>query len=111
MTAFTDAIERELKGIGHISAGLASICGCCCQTLDVSEDEMAAGCEDGSIIDEGGFSWQSCESCGSSLGGNRYAAHGFNGDPTEDGTLVHLDICEDCLLFHANGDEPDQWGE
>ena len=105
MSDFTDAIDRELKGIEHVSPGLASCCGECCSAFDLSEDEMAKGCEDGTVVDEGGFSWSSCDSCGSSLGGDRYPAHGFDGDPTE-GKMIHLDICVDCLMFHVNGDEP-----
>lgn len=58
--------------------------------------------------DEGGFSWRDCDTCGSSLGGNRYAAHGLVSPKryarrTE---LLHLDVCTDCLVFIANGDLP-----
>jgi hypothetical protein len=55
--------------------------------------------------DEGGFSWQSCECCGSSLGGTRYAAHGRDSD----GNILHFDVCSDCLEYIANGDEPEAW--
>ena len=111
MSNFTKAIERELDGIDHISPGLASCCGECCSAHDLSETEMEEDLSSGLVFDEGGFSRQSCDSCGSTLAGNRYAAHGFSGAQTEgsDKSLVHLDICEDCLLFHANGDEPDTW--
>ena len=108
MSNFTESIERELAGIGHIGTGLTSCCGVCCDAHDLSEEEMREGCETGDICDEGGFSSQSCDSCGSSLGGDRYAAHGFDGDPC-DGKVIHLDICVDCLMFHANGDEPEAW--
>jgi hypothetical protein len=57
---------------------------------DVTEEEEAAHCEamearwpmaegwhvvSGSCDEECGFSWRSCESCGSHLGGDRYWAH------------------------------------
>jgi hypothetical protein len=44
--------------------------------------------------DEGFFSWSSCDLCSSSLGGTRYIAHGLD----ENEEIVHLEICEDCLL-------------
>ena len=42
---------------------------------------------------------------GSRLGGDRHAAHGLD----QNGDLVHMDVCIDCLLFLANGDEPSDW--
>ena len=105
MSNFTEAIERELSGIGHIAPGLASCCGECCSAHGLDEDEMREGCENGTVIDEGGFSGSSCDSCGSTLGGDRFAAHGFG----KDDEVIHLDICVDCLMFHANGDEPQEW--
>lgn len=62
--------------------------------------------------DEGGFSWQPCDSCGNTLGGNRYPAHAIHRDAFDCGAkrpdlVYHIDICADCLLWHANGDLPD----
>ena len=104
MSKFTESIDRELKGIDHIATGLASCCGECCSAFDLSESEMSEGCENGTIYDEGGYSNSACDSCGSTLAGDRYAAHGFG----KDGEVIHLDICENCLMFHANGDEPEE---
>lgn len=87
MSEFTERVEANLKGIEHVSTGYALGCNCCPEL-----DE-----------DEGGFSWSSCASCGSTLGGNRYSAHGI----VEGGRLIHLEVCEDCLCFLANGDEPE----
>jgi hypothetical protein len=50
------------------------------------------------------FSWSSCESCGSQLGGSRHEA--FTIDPTTK-EVGELSICTDCLMFHANGDLPE----
>lgn len=44
--------------------------------------------------EEPSFSWSSCDCCGSTLGGDRYPAHGWLGK-----TLVHLDVCTDCLYY------------
>ena len=113
MSKFTDAIERELEGLVRCNPGPASCCpecvdqfGFCCAA------SMREAEEDSRVVDEGGFSSSSCDSCGSSLGGDRYVAHAFeddgDGNPVTD-SVVHLSICTDCLLFHANGDEPESW--
>ena len=104
MSKFTDSIDSNLAGIDHVATGLASCCGECCSAFGLDEDEMREGCETGAIFDEGGFSSSGCDSCGSNLAGDLFAAHGF--DKHDD--VIHLDICVDCLLFHANGDEPEE---
>jgi hypothetical protein len=89
MSKFTDAVESNLDGFELIACGKAESC-----------PECPSG------EDEGSFSWRSCDSCGSPLGGTRYAAHGIEKTGIEP---VHLDICVDCLLYHANGVEPEAW--
>ena len=49
------------------------------------------------VLDEGSFSWHSCDICNSSLGGTRFAAHSFI-PGVDDNELEHLEICTDCLL-------------
>lgn len=66
--------------------------------------EVECSEHDRECAEEGGFSWSACESCGSTFGGDRYPAHGFIG-----GTRYHFAICQDCVAYHANGDEPDEW--
>lgn len=87
MSKFSDAVEAGLEGLDFVSPGIIEDC---------------KECPD---IDESHFSWSPCDCCGSSLGGDRHAAHGRD----KNGELVHLDICVDCLMFIANGDEPEQW--
>ena len=58
------------------------------------------------LASEPSFSWAPCECCGSSLGGDRYPAHGIDPDDAN-GSVVHLDVCADCLMYLANGDEPE----
>ena len=77
-------------GLTHCSTGLCPGCAVCQQDHDCSDEDMRSG----AAFDEGSFSWSSCEGCGSTLGGNRYAAHGVDSD----GAILHLDVCEDCLL-------------
>jgi len=88
MSKFTEAVERGLKGFTHESVGTIPDCGEC------SEGE-----------DGGFFSWSACDVCDSSLGGDRHAAHACD----EDGNVIHLDICVDCLVYIANGEEPEIW--
>lgn len=58
---------------------------------------------------DNGFSYEPCDSCGTKLGGNRFCAVQIN--PTAPGPfgdrVIQCSICEDCLMFHANGDEPE----
>lgn len=67
---------------------------------------------DRECADEGGFSWQGCDSCGSPLGGTLYPAHGIIAETMEaaqskDREISHFSICTDCVMYHANGDLPE----
>lgn len=66
--------------------------------IEPTGEEKAAAFSDrvsrGDLFDEGGFSWQGCDLCDSTLGGNLYDAHGV----CEDGAVDHLSICTDCLM-------------
>lgn len=101
MSAYTDAIDRNLKGLENVNAGIArQVCPTCDNAHDgVSDENLEA------IGDEGGFSCESCDCCGSHYHGNRFAAHAHS--PKYG--WIHLEICEDCLMFIANGDEPETW--
>ncbi len=60
--------------------------------------------------DEGGPGGSQCGSCGSTLAGMRYDAHAIDHSPGEvDQDPIELSICVDCLCYHANGDEPENW--
>ena len=90
---FMDAIDRNLRGVHFFSVG------------------TCPGCEECPEYDEGTFSRSPCDSCGSTLAGNRYSAHGviaanMRDTQGEDAEITHFDICEDCLFFHASGDLP-----
>ena len=90
LTEFQKAVESGLEGLDAVSPGAMPDRVCC-------EDNEH---------DEPYFSWSPCDCCSSRLGGDRYAAHGID----EDGDIVHLDVCVDCLMYLANGDEPEDWG-
>lgn len=61
--------------------------------------------------EEGGFSWSECDICGSSLGGDRYPAHWIYTAPDGRRSIEHERVCVDCLMYAANGDVPESWGE
>lgn len=109
MSAYTDAVDNNLDGLHHVSVGIAvKACAKC-----AGDHGWSPG--DPEPEPEGAFSACSCDSCGSSLGGDRYAAHGFlipeGEDPNDDElwALIHLEVCVDCLRYLACGDEPDNW--
>lgn len=96
MSKFTRAVQRGLEGLEHVSTGLVRGCEECGTPPEEESEDWP---------DEGCFSGSSCDSCNSHLAGDRYAAHAF----TSERELIHLNICVDCLMFIANGDEPDRW--
>lgn len=91
ITKFVASIDRHLAGVEFFSVG------------------CRAGCEECNGSDEGHFSWSSCDSCGSSLGGDRFPAHGFVRLKNGQEVLAHFNVCTDCRMFHAYGDEPEEW--
>ena len=102
MGTFANRVNKYLEGVDHVNVGICAECADC-DTVDKTDEEMQ---EIYAVGDEGHFSWHSCECCGSTLGGQRYAAHGFIHTPTGD-QLIHLDVCEDCVMFIEYGDEPE----
>lgn len=104
MSKYTKAVEHQLKGIENLNPSLCASCSDCGGKWGMEEEEFADAIENGEAFDEGSFSWSSCEGCGSILGGNRYVVHGFMDD-----NIIHLDVCVDCLVYLANGDEPENW--
>jgi len=58
---------------------------------------------DKEMYDEPSFSWGTCDCCGTSLGGDRYFATGYN--PIED-EIYEYSVCMDCI-YYAEYDELD----
>ena len=51
--------------------------------------------------EEGAFSWSPCDVCRQPLGGMRYDSVMCN--PGKDRRKIKVRVCEDCLMFAANG--------
>jgi len=101
VSAYTDAVEHNLRGVEHVSVGRCQTCPEC-------------GFEEGeSGDDEGGFSRSPCDACGTHMSGNRYAAHGLvaSVDGMNPTLLCHFDVCADCLAYLVNGTEPEEWDD
>jgi len=108
MEKYIEAVERHLSDLEFTSPGLCPGCTECMSAFGYeSEESFEEDISSGKIFDEGSFSWHSCQSCGSSVGGERFAAHGVN----ENGEIIHFDVCQDCLFYLANGDLPETWEE
>ena len=103
MCDFIEAIDSNWPE-ARINPGICPTCADCQSDFGMSPRAFYFAYESGEICDEGGFSWRACDSCGSTLGGDRYAAHAI-----DDEGITHISICVDCLCFHANGDIPEQW--
>ena len=103
MSAY-DSGAAFLEAIGHYLDGLWASVGAC-PGCDECHLEADASDEDIQMAEEPNFSWGCCDSCGSSFGGDRHPAHAI----LDDGGILHLDICTDCLFFHAYGDIPETW--
>lgn len=74
------------------------------QATEAAREAFDEACSSGGVCDEGSFSWSGCGICGSNLGGTVYDWHAVN----DDDELLHFnDACTDCVLYLANGDEPD----
>lgn len=113
--AFLESVEHYLLGLEFLSSGLCHSCETCQDNYDIDDvglDEQGDNFDDlissGAFFDEGRFSYSQCDSCGSTLGGNRYAAHGFSADSV-DVDVHHMEWCVDCVQYHANGTIPEEW--
>jgi len=126
---FVKAVERGLEGLEHVSTGACVGCYECgleesapCPECNGDGVFGCKGCGGDGVVDitydnnpqlmdlanEPHFSRVACDCCGSHLGGDRHPAHGI-AKINDRETLVHLDVCTDCLVYLANGDEPEEW--
>ena len=103
--AFVESVVLHCEGHG-LAVGKSAICPICTEDID-TEGLTVDAIQD--ILDtdhcDTWFAKSACDSCGSRFGGDRDAAHYV----TTGGDVIHYDICVDCIMFHANGDEPDSW--
>lgn len=108
MSEYTDAVERGLEGLNYPSTGACPGCEDCWGTHapDATEQEFEEMWQRGEICDEASFSHSPCGICGTRLGGDRHVWHWVD----DDGRICHEDdACTDCVMYLANGDEPEQW--
>src|SRR5215475_6853029 len=108
MSAYTEAVARGLRGLDAVSTGLCPGCDECADAYGYeSQTDFDADYEAGKVYDEGHFSWSACGICGSGLGGTREHWHALD---EETDRLYHFDdACVDCVVYLANGDEPEDW--
>lgn len=120
--AYEAAVEYNLRGLEFVSTGACPGCSECgletrecphCDGQKIDVEKPDDGTPDSpcpycggtgkieptetaiELASESSFSWRACDSCGSSLGGDRHPAHGRD----RNGDLVHLSVCTDCLYY------------
>ena len=96
MSQFTQSVDTYCKGLDAVAIGCRGI-----------ECEYAEGDEDHSC--EASFSSVQCDSCGSSLAGDRLEAYGLYTEMNCELQTIKMDVCVDCAMYHANGEEPEDW--
>ena len=101
MSVFTNEVQREVGHLIGISPGVCMGCEKCEQSYGVEIEVGRTG-------EEPFFSSRPCQSCGTHFAGDRLPAHGLHrdGDPEDPQEWVHLEMCSDCVQWHANGEEP-----
>ena len=95
---FLTSYRKCCEGLQAISVSVIGQCETCQKEWGATPAELSEAC------DEGHFSKSPCETCGATLAGMRYSAHALH-----DSELIHLSACEDCALYIANGQLPDNW--
>ena len=104
--AFVARINRNTKGLKAVSTGCCPDCETCRDEYahDSTMAEYNALLESGRLIQDPFFSWQGCDLCGSTLGGNFEPWHAID----KNGDVMHGDrACVDCICYLANGDLPE----
>ena len=98
---YLERFTEATKGLRHVSTGgWLSDCEECRAFYPDDEDYEDCGVHYGDMF----FSWSRCDTCNSDLGGDREVGHAF----TDDGTMIHLYACVDCVVHLANGELPDE---
>ncbi len=87
MSKFTNKCDKGLDSLGILTV-----------TIDQAPDSP-----DGESK-ESYFSWESCDICGTTLGGDRYDCSAYN-EITQD-IITGLEVCSDCIIYIYNGEDP-----
>jgi len=91
-------VADNTEGLTNFSSGACTGCKECREDYGYDEEKESWECEP-----EPGFSWASCNVCGSGLGGNRYPVHALHKDE-----ILHLEACDDCVYYLNYGRLDDQ---
>ena len=107
MSAYTESVKFHTKGLEAISTGPCPGCEECRKNYGFDTLEaLKEAWESGELEAEPHFSWSACDICGSHLGGDREEWHAID---KKTGALIHGDnACVNCVVFLANGDEPEE---
>lgn len=120
MSAFTEAFQRGTEGMTTTSTGTCPGCSECMEIDGCGDAEehrrkcSAVDCPSG----EPTFSHCPCGICGTRLGGTRHAWHWIDRRQLDAARRSNEprpqvnhedDACEDCILYIANGTEPEVW--
>lgn len=87
---YTAAFATGTEGMSHLSSGACPGCHDC-----GLEEHPDMDCGEYDLAGKPSFSWQPCDICNRSLGGDRHPSHYVD----ENDTVVHLSVCTDCVLF------------
>lgn len=111
MSDYFLAVEDGLEGLRAVSTGHSTECGDCAEgcgydaSSEESMEEFARAVENG-YAEESHFSWSGCQICGMHKGGDMHPWHAIDAD----GEVMHFSrACVDCVMFLANGEEPENW--
>ncbi len=85
-TEYQESFKNGSKGFAAWSSGFYLDCQDCYNN-------------EHNILNEGHFSSQACEICGSRLGGDRFAAHALD----DNNEIIHFEICTDCVYYMEYG--------
>lgn len=104
---FIDRRNRYAKQYSQINGGFSYACPTCLSLFGLkTEAEGRRAWENGTsqMREDTFFSNHRCETC-DGLPGDRYIAHGYSKSLKD---WVHLEVCQDCVLYDANGDLPEE---
>ena len=93
MSDYTDRVEANLKGLKAVSTGVCPGCEVCAEDHGFGEN-----------MEDFEHAWSSCGICGNHLSGTMHVWHWVD----DEGEIMHeTDACVDCVVYLANGEEPE----
>lgn len=93
----------QTKNLKAVSTGLCPNCSECANAFGYTEDQLNEfnhDVESCKIYDESSFSWNPCDDCNTSLGGDSFFAHGLDSN----NEIMHFKVCYQCMM-EINGYE------